>query len=415
MEVRKSFAAVQLILSVLFLSACSLNKSVNTVFEEKNSGGACPFQKVAGQYIVQWEDGRVTTERANSDEELIQNFIEPNLPAIKHVEYNKFVKPTPTADGAVESMASDSDWALNAIHASEVWSQGHRGVGIKVAVTDAPIDHSHPQIAPRVIRNLPEFNGRAGVDDDGNGLVDDKYGWDFYADKPVPDISPGHSHGTHVAAIILADHNAGSVKGVAPGAALIPVSFMGETGGTLDDAIAAVKYAAARGANVINASWGGSTCSKTLQDTIQSLGERNILFVAASGNEGVDFDRDPYNYSYPAVYNFPHQITVAASNSLGYMTGFSNRSFSLVHIVAPGDGIVSTVPGGTGSMSGTSMATPFVSGAAALIWSAKPSATALEVRSAIFGSVYSFQGRSYKVSTGGHLDVSAALSRLLGQ
>lgn len=411
MDVRGLFS----VFALVALSACSLNKSVSTVFNEKTGGGSCPYLKVAGQYIVQWEDGRITTERAESDDAFIENFVEPNLQAIKHVEYNKFVLPTPTANGSVES-TSTSDWAIDAIKANEVWNQGYKGAGIKVAVTDAPIDFSHPQLAPRVQRNLAEYNGVNGVDDDGNGLVDDKYGWDFYGDKPIPDIEPGDDHGTHVAGIILADHSKGSVKGVAPAASLIPVSFMGADGGTLDDAIAAVKYAAAQGANVINASWGGSTCSQTLQDTIGSLASKNILFVAASGNEGVDFDRDPYHYSYPAVYNFPHQLTVAASNSLGYMTGFSNRSFSLVHIVAPGDGIVSTVPGGgTESMSGTSMATPFVSGAAALIWSAKPSATALEVRSAILGSVYSFQGRTYKVSSGGHLNVSAALSRLLSQ
>src|SRR5690606_31039469 len=150
------------------------------------------------------------------------------------------------------------------------------------------------------------------------------------------------------------------------------------------------QYSVSRGAKIINASWGGGNCSETLRETIQEAGRRNILFVSASGNDGIDFDRYAY-YSYPAVFNLANQITVAATDVFNRLTPFSNRSYTLVHIGAPGDQIRSAVPYATDSsgyavLSGTSMATPMVSGAAALLWSAKPNATVAQIKQALLSS-----------------------------
>jgi subtilisin family serine protease len=214
-------------------------------------------------------------------------------------------------------------------------------------------------------------------------------------------------HGSHVAGIVVADPNFGRASGVAPAAKIIPVSFMYRGEGSIQGAIQSINYAVKRGAQVINASWGGPTCSKILFDTIHSLADRSILFVSASGNLGLDLDRYP---DYPAAFVTPANLVVAASNSGDFLAGFSNTSFEFVHIGAPGDRILSTVPGGYGVMSGTSMAAPMVAGAAALLLSARPRATLAELRAALLSSV---DFKNYRVSSRGRLNVEAALNHLL--
>ncbi len=203
------------------------------------------------------------------------------------------------------------------------------------------------------------------------------------------------------------------MSGVAPRAQLIQASFLDDQNGSIGAGISAIQFAASHGAKIINASWGGSACSETLKETISEVGQKGVLFVAASGNEGIDYDKYPY-YSYPAAFNLANQITVAATDFLDRMTAFSNRSFSLVHIGAPGDEIRSAVPLAASAsryklLSGTSMAAPFVSGTAALLWSAKPNATAAQIKQAI---LLSTDFRSYKVSTQGRLNVEKALSEI---
>ncbi|PWU17081.1 MAG: alkaline serine protease, partial [Bdellovibrio sp.] len=177
----------------------------------------------------------------------------------------------------------------------------------------------------------------------------------------------------------------------------------GDTGG----AIQALNYAAARGAKIINASWGGPTCSNILQATIENLSEQGLLIVVAAGNDGNDLDTMP---EYPAVDQVPGQITVAAIRSSGFMDVYSNTSFNFVHIAAPGTGILSTViDHGTALMSGTSMATPFVSGAAALLWGLRPQATAADIKSALLKSV---DTGPYRVSSQGRLNVRKAVDEI---
>jgi subtilisin family serine protease len=302
------------------------------------------------------------------------------------------------------------------IHADAVWNQGFYGQGVTVAVVDTAVDITHPQLIPRFAINDKEANGKSGQDDDGNGYVDDILGWDFIRNAPPAVITDNQVyHGTHVAGIIAADPTKGSMSGVAPQAKILQASFIDENNGSMSDAIKAIQYAAFRGARIINASWGGPDCSATLQETIAEVGNQGVLFVVASGNDGYDYDRlGPTSYQYPAVFNLPNMLSVAATDALDQLTSFSNRSYSLVHIGAPGSDIRSTVPTITDSsgyrvLQGTSMATPFVSGAAALLWSAKPTATVAQIRQALVNST---DFRSYKVSTQGRLNVEKALTEI---
>jgi subtilisin family serine protease len=192
-----------------------------------------------------------------------------------------------------------------------------------------------------------------------------------------------------VAGIIAAEHSEtevtdSAVLGIAPEAQILPIKFIGTSGGTLSAAIRSMDYAKERGAKVINASWGGTGCSQILRDKIIELGRSGILFVTAAGNSGRNIDLLP---EYPAAYTETLQITVGAISPFLGMTNFSNYSRNRVHLFAPGQSIISTVSGGGyASMSGTSMAAPFVAGAAAALLSARPDMSLIELREQLLKS-----------------------------
>jgi hypothetical protein len=193
----------------------------------------------------------------------------------------------------------------------------------------------------------------------------------------------------------------------------MPLKFLDASGqGNTADAANAIAYAIANGARVINASWGGADFSEALYEAVQQAGAQGVLFVAAAGNDGQNTDASP---EYPADFNLPNVISVAATDRNDQLADFSNFGRSSVGLGAPGDEIYSTVPPGTDrsrytSFSGTSMATPFVSGAAALYLSTHPQATAGQVRAAILQTVDPLPALAGKVASGGRLDIA----RLLG-
>jgi alpha-tubulin suppressor-like RCC1 family protein/subtilisin family serine protease len=207
-----------------------------------------------------------------------------------------------------------------------------------VAVIDDGVDFSHPDLAGKAWTNSGEVPNN-NQDDDGNGYVDDVNGWDFYyGDKTVHDPAED-SHGTHVSGTIAASVNSQGVVGVAPNVKIMALKFLGPYGGYTSDAILAIQYAKAEGAKISNNSWGGGPYDQALYDAINNSGS---LFVAAAGNAGND--NDAYRF-YPASYDLPNILSVAAIDRQGKLASFSNYGPTSVDISAPGVGILSSVPG----------------------------------------------------------------------
>lgn len=407
MDVQKILSAV---VCILVLSSCGNKKTPNNVFPEKNGAldtSSCSGQAIQNKFIVQWEDGRFTVESAPSTETFMKEFVEPQLDNIRHIDFDRRLKIT-KAD-TVQTFGVTDSWGQDKIGARNVWAANILGQGVTIGVVDAYVDVHHPQIAPRIAINTKEIPGNK-IDDDENGVVDDYYGAKFLSGYDDPS-TPNSGHGTHVSGIIAADPQYGSVEGVAPKAQIIPAQFISNDGsGSLGDAVLALQYAAARGAKIINASWGGAPCVPSLRNTFIELQNKGILIVVAAGNDGRDIDVYP---EYPASFDVATQITVAASSMTDFMTSWSNSGSKTVHVAAPGEHILSTTPdNSTAYMDGTSMAAPFVSGAAALLWSAYPAATAEQIKAAIMNSVDVDSGHEFKVKTRGRINVEKALQSM---
>ena len=260
------------------------------------------------------------------------------------------------------------------IDASEAWDYGTTS-SVVVAVIDSGIDYNHVDLVSNIWTNTRELPGN-GIDDDQNGYVDDIRGWNFVADNNNPIDDNGH--GTHVAGTIgaVGDNGIGTT-GVAWNAKLMALKFLDASGsGLLSDAVSAIDYARTNGAKIINASWGGGGFSSVLETAIQRFQSAGGIFVAAAGNEG---SNNTFVASYPANYELPSIVSVAASTSSDALASFSNYG-TKVDIAAPGQSILSTVPGNSyATYSGTSMATPHVAGAMALLWGQAPALTATQL------------------------------------
>ncbi len=285
----------------------------------------------------------------------------------------------------IPSKFSGSSYGINVY---PLWQRAVTGSSnIVVAIVDTGIDHSHPDLSARIFHNAGEAGALAknGIDDDHNGFVDDYTGWRFDSDAgDGNDASDDHTHGTHVSGIISAQsNNSAGMAGISWGSRLLPVRALDASGsGYLSDAVRGIQYATAMGAKIINISWGAGSSSQALKDAIGSARAKGILVVAAAGNDGVDTDVEGH---YPSALDLDNIISVAATNRTGYLESFSNFGVKTVDITAPGRTILSTLPGGGyGTMSGTSMATPMISGVAALIWSGNPNLTIAQVRDRIF-------------------------------
>ncbi|MBA2363004.1 MAG: S8 family serine peptidase, partial [Chloroflexia bacterium] len=269
-----------------------------------------------------------------------------------------------------------------------------------------------------------------GVDDDGNGYLDDVHGWDFLGNnKSCYDgnaTNQGEKHGTHVSGTIGAQGDNGiGVAGVNWNVTIICGKFLGGNGGTTADAIEAVDYFTDlrknRGINVVatNNSWGGGGYSQSLYDAIERANTAGVLYIAAAGNGGNDGigdnnDRTPH---YPSSYTNANVVAVASTNNAGGRSTFSNYGLNSVDIGAPGTSIYSTLPSYLstpyGSYSGTSMASPHVAGAAALYASVHPGASAAQIKAALLDTAIPTasiaRDSNTPVATGGRLDANATL------
>ncbi|MGH9867392.1 MAG: S8 family serine peptidase [Candidatus Polarisedimenticolia bacterium] len=292
------------------------------------------------------------------------------------------------------------------IDAERAWDITTGSRAVRVAVIDTGVDYEHPDLSANIWTNPGEVPGN-GLDDDGNGFMDDVHGYDFANDDPDP--RDDHGHGSHVAGTIGAVGNNGiGVAGVCWQVSLVPVKFLSSAGtGTTDDAIAAVEYATVLGVDVMNNSWGGGFFSEALAEAIQEASDAGILFVAAAGNTAEDADVFPH---YPASYDLPNVVSVAASDHLDDLAFFSNYGATSVDLAAPGLFILSTWRGGYERLSGTSMAAPHVSGVAALIRAAAPGATLATVRSRLMEMAEPVPALEGKTVTGGRLNAFRILA-----
>jgi subtilisin family serine protease len=380
---------------------------------------------IPNQFIIHWRDGTYSVEKASNRELLKETLLAAAFDQIAFVEsdYRVHAQGSPSPESLLSTHKSPDNWGQSRIHAEKAWERA-RGEGLLVAVVDAGVDTMHPQLRNQLAFNSREIPDNA-TDDDHNGYIDDYFGFDFERGRGSAHDPPNSTHhGSHVAGVIAAEHLAdgSGIKGVAPGAKILALSFMNEKGnGSVSDAINAIKYAIARGARIINASWGGAeVCSRALRQTIQDLEAQGVLFVTASGN-GNDFDVGvnlDYHPTFPAAYSIPGLLSIGAMDDSNTLTGFSNYSARLVHLLAPGREIWSTVyvddksefPGYK-KMDGTSMAAPFVSGAAAVLWSFRPKATVQQIKQALLDSVVVPNPR-FPVVTGGYLNLDLALDKL---
>jgi subtilisin family serine protease len=281
-----------------------------------------------------------------------------------------------------------NNWGLDLLNVPEVWDAGITGEGIVIAVIDSGVDITHPDLDANTWMNLDEIAGD-GIDNDGNGYVDDLFGWNFEFGQPDAMVlpgttNPGQDHGTHVAGIIAAENDGVGITGVAYDAQIMSLRLgdigpgpggasVFTNGGSLAEAI---YYAVDNGADVINLSLGASP-SPALAQALAYAANNNVFVVSSAGNDG---DSSP---GFPASYAVDDGASVGAINSNGQIANFSNQAGvdpDMQHVMAPGVDIYSTLPNGNyGFKSGTSMAAPYVAGVVALMLDANPNLTVDEI------------------------------------
>ncbi len=367
-----------------------------------------------------------------------------NHPAVRYAEPNTLKRHQSASNdpnylsGKLWGMYGDQTSPSNqyGCQAGEAWAAGNVGPldgSIYVAVIDQGIDINHPDLAANIGSNPGETPGN-GIDDDGNGYVDDVFGYDFVNnDNSVFDGGKEKDdHGTHVAGTIGAVGGNGlGVAGVCWNVKLLSGKFLGFKGGTVADEVEAIEYfidlKQRHGLNIVafNASYGGP---RNLAEQIALIhaAKAGILIIAAAGNSGGSYTHYPASYDTSldvidttsgAVVEtgatttdglpFDAVISVAAIDSKGALPSWSNWGSTRVDLGAPGNGILSTLPGGRyGSMYGTSMATPHVTGACVLYLNSHPGAAPWEIKSAILGSTVPTPSLAGKTVTGGRLNVS---------
>jgi RHS repeat-associated protein len=384
------------------------------VEQEKDAAAAARGARRVGQLRG---GSRLEKLRLNAGQSLEAEVAElSSNPAVELVEPNYLITP----EQAPSDPRFSEQWALansgqngghadSDIGAQRAWQTVTGSAQTTVAVIDSGIDFTHPDLVNNLWTNPAErANGR---DDDRDGFSDDLHGWDWVTDGNV--IVDGQGHGTAVAGIIAAEGNNGAgISGVMWRAGLMSLRVLDNMGtGDVADAVEAIDYAVAHGAQVINLSWGTEGESQALRDAISRAGANNVVVVCSAGNSGRNIDGSPY---YPASFNLPNMISVAASTNVDQLATWSNWGAQSVAIAAPGSDILTTAPGGYRLVSGTSAAAPVVSGVAGLVKALRPTQSAVNVRAAITGGARRIAGLDGVVASGGVVSAPGAITAASG-
>lgn len=348
----------------------------------------CLEGKIEGQYQVKFTDGShkvvYATSLADLKKRLELNEFLDRGPVLA-VDYNFKIKSRssirPFSQSQSSSFSQEGPTFLGADH---LYQMGYKGQGIKVALIDSGYDFNHPLLQNTVAVNHNDF----GRDEDQNGYKGDYFGWNFMLNRPLEGDLGGH--GTAVGSLIAAAHNNFYKFSIAPGARIIPIAGLepdanASTDGSGDSnsVLLSIRYALQRGADIINASWGGEICSSFLREEIKQATESEILFVTSSGNEGLNLDETP---TFPASFPFPLVLGVGAANLSSEWLASSNYGKS-ADFFALGHNILAASPHQQFVVaSGTSTAAPYISGALALLKEAFPHKSNYELVEALKSS-----------------------------
>lgn len=403
--------------------------------EATRKGHALPLQpgaRVAGTLRTS-RVSRLILPKTVTVEEAVRSY--EKSPLVEYAEPNyilRFADTYPNDPSFSEQWTHENTGQWGGLPGADIdsvaaWDLSTGSDSVVVAITDSGVDFRHPDLEANIWTHPGEdpwddprdpTTGN-GVDDDLNGYVDDWKGYDFAGPNlliPVPDNNPtdGYGHGTHVAGIVAAVGDNGiGVTGVSWNAKIMPLKIGPESDGLFTVFVLgeAIDYAVANGADIINASWAAPVVNiRTLEQAVRKADAAGVLFVAAAGNAALD--NDGLIKFYPACYPFDNVIAVAATDHYDELASYSNFGRTSVHVGAPGSDVLSTLPSpqAYGYMSGTSMATPCVAGALALIRSAHPTESYLEIRDRLFSGVEQIPALQGRTVTGGRINLYNSLA-----
>lgn len=317
--------------------------------------------------------------------------------------------PALSADGTVRSLEGID---MNIVPAWKKYDAKSGKRQVIVALIDTGVDITHPELSGSIWTNTGEIPGD-GIDNDGNGYIDDVYGWNFYDNNAQVFTGTDDNHGTHSAGTIAAARNGIGTVGICDPAyvKIMVIKTLGTSSGvgTVSNVVKAIRYAQANGASICNLSFGTMKYSEELY---QAIKDSEMLFIVAAGNgdasgNGYSIDEQPM---YPASFELDNIISVANLRFDGQLDRASNYGVRSVDLAAPGNYILSTITGNDYAyMSGTSMAAPMVTGTAAMLYSCDASLSLMDVRNRILQSARPLESLSGKVATGGMLDAGAAM------